>query len=338
MDPIHTHYDNLKVSRDAPLEVIRAAFKILSQKHHPDKNPDGDTALVARRMTLINLAYDTLSDPNKRAQHDRWIQDRERLQAAGMPSSAPEQQKNTSSTKPSRGTAFTVDEDAVFRYAAQAKKPKKTKVWQWAATIVVMIVIGSLLGKVSDQAKPAVTIMPSGRSSTFDPSTAREETPSIPSGLKPFTGELDPQPPVKKRTFDRAPNGERWPASSGYVYGYPVLHIEGYSTIEIDNSGNRNAVFGKLVALDGGPPVPIRHFYISGASTLKLEKVSPGSYDLRFRNLITGNSLKAEPFLLEETETDRGVRYTTMSLTLYTVRNGNAKVTNIDDAEFDLGE
>lgn len=338
MAPIHTHYDNLKVSRDAPLEVIRAAFKTLSQKHHPDKSPDGDTALLARRITLINLAYDTLSDPNKRAQHDRWIQDQERLQAAGMPSSAPEQQKNTASAKPSRGTAFIVNKDAVFRYAAQAKKPKKTKVWQWAATIVAMIVIGSLLGKVSDQAKPPVTGMSSGRPSTFDPSTAKEETPSMPSGFKPFTGVLDPQPPVKKRTFDRAPNGEPWPVLPGYVYGYPVLQAQGYSTIEIDNSGNRNAVFGKLVALDTGNPVPIRHFYISGSNTLKLERVSPGSYDLRFQNLTTGRALKAEPFLLEETETNSGVRYTTMALTLYTVRNGNAKVTNIDDAEFELGE
>nr|WP_318237941.1 DnaJ domain-containing protein [Cupriavidus sp. CV2] len=35
---MHTHYDNLKISRDAPPEIIRATYKVLSQKHHPDRN------------------------------------------------------------------------------------------------------------------------------------------------------------------------------------------------------------------------------------------------------------------------------------------------------------
>lgn len=39
MKKIHTHYDNLKVARIAPPEVIRAAYRTLSQKYHPDKNP-----------------------------------------------------------------------------------------------------------------------------------------------------------------------------------------------------------------------------------------------------------------------------------------------------------
>ena len=44
MAKIHTHYDNLKVSRGAPQEVIRAAYKALSQKYHPDKNPGEEKA------------------------------------------------------------------------------------------------------------------------------------------------------------------------------------------------------------------------------------------------------------------------------------------------------
>ena len=39
MKKIHTHYDNLKVTRDAPTEVIRAAYRALSQQFHPDRNP-----------------------------------------------------------------------------------------------------------------------------------------------------------------------------------------------------------------------------------------------------------------------------------------------------------
>jgi curved DNA-binding protein CbpA len=71
MPHIHTHYDNLKVARDAPPEVIRAAYKTLSQKFHPDRNPDKPTA--TRTFQLINLAYEVLSDPVRRKAHDDWI-------------------------------------------------------------------------------------------------------------------------------------------------------------------------------------------------------------------------------------------------------------------------
>lgn len=71
MARIHTHYDNLKVARDAPPEVIRAAYKTLSQKHHPDRNGNSPDAI--RIIQLINNAYEVLSDPLKRQEHDAWI-------------------------------------------------------------------------------------------------------------------------------------------------------------------------------------------------------------------------------------------------------------------------
>jgi curved DNA-binding protein CbpA len=71
---IHTYYDNLKVTRDAPIEVIRAAYKALAQKFHPDRNPNGDTT---RTMQLINEAWETLSNPELRRKHDTWIREQE---------------------------------------------------------------------------------------------------------------------------------------------------------------------------------------------------------------------------------------------------------------------
>lgn len=70
MERIATHYDNLKVARNAPPEVIRAAYKTLVQKYHPDKNSDPD---APRIMKLLNQAYAILSDPDARAAHDEWI-------------------------------------------------------------------------------------------------------------------------------------------------------------------------------------------------------------------------------------------------------------------------
>lgn len=71
MPRIHTHYDNLKVTRNAPPEVIRAAYKTLCQKFHPDRNPDNENA--GKTFLLVRTAYETLSDPEKRRLHDAWI-------------------------------------------------------------------------------------------------------------------------------------------------------------------------------------------------------------------------------------------------------------------------
>ncbi len=79
MARVHTHYDNLKVVRDAPPELIRAAYKTLSKKYHPDHNPDSLEAI--RIIQLVNSAYDVLSDPTRRQEHDRWIAREEAMSA-----------------------------------------------------------------------------------------------------------------------------------------------------------------------------------------------------------------------------------------------------------------
>ncbi len=67
-----THYDTLKVSRDAPIEVIQAAYRSLARKYHPDHNrsrtPHDEAAMKA-----INAAYEILSDPARRAAYDRHL-------------------------------------------------------------------------------------------------------------------------------------------------------------------------------------------------------------------------------------------------------------------------
>ena len=68
MSAQHTHYDNLKVARNAPPEVIRAAYKSLAQKYHPDKYHDPVEA--ERIIKIINSAYEVLMDPEARAKYD----------------------------------------------------------------------------------------------------------------------------------------------------------------------------------------------------------------------------------------------------------------------------
>jgi curved DNA-binding protein CbpA len=83
---VRTHYDNLKVARDAPSEVIRAAYKSLSQKYHPDRNSGDPNA--SKTMAIINAAYRVLSDPDLRKRHDEWIRKIE-AEAPATPRPAP---------------------------------------------------------------------------------------------------------------------------------------------------------------------------------------------------------------------------------------------------------
>jgi DnaJ-class molecular chaperone len=65
-------YAVLHVANDAPDEVVRAAYRALSQRWHPDRNLEDPTAIG--RMMEINQAYDVLSDTDARAEFDRqWI-------------------------------------------------------------------------------------------------------------------------------------------------------------------------------------------------------------------------------------------------------------------------
>lgn len=58
------HYETLGVSRNASPDEIKKAFRKLAMKHHPDKGGD------EQAFKQINEAYDTLSDPQKKAQYD----------------------------------------------------------------------------------------------------------------------------------------------------------------------------------------------------------------------------------------------------------------------------
>lgn len=68
--PVRNPYDVLGVERSATQEEIKGAFRKLASQHHPDKNPDDESA--HNRFKEINAAYQILSDPDKRAAFDRF--------------------------------------------------------------------------------------------------------------------------------------------------------------------------------------------------------------------------------------------------------------------------
>ena len=61
-------YKVLQVLPTADQEVLRAAFRALAMKYHPDRDP---STRAARRMIELNQAYALVRDSETRAQLDR---------------------------------------------------------------------------------------------------------------------------------------------------------------------------------------------------------------------------------------------------------------------------
>lgn len=64
------YYAVLGIARDAEDVVITAAYKAMVKKYHPDVYT-GSKAEANKKIREINEAYDTLSDPKKRAAYDK---------------------------------------------------------------------------------------------------------------------------------------------------------------------------------------------------------------------------------------------------------------------------
>lgn len=295
MQKTYTHYDNLKVARNAPLEVIRAAYKTLSQKYHPDRNSDNPDA--SRIMAIINASYDVLSDPAKREEHDAWIAEKE---------SAPTEQ-----SKPRHNPL-----------AAQAPQVATTSITFKSVISHVFrhwVIYGIVVAVIWSNFTEKTYSPPSGpKPYTADPPAEIESAPALPAYERPLY----------------APNGEAWPTVAGYVQGYKKLHIYGLSSVTVDNTQNDSDVFVKLVSLEGAEAYPIRQFYIPAYSKFTVNKVNAGSYDVRYRDLNSGGLSRSESFNLEETEIDGGKQFSNYTMTLYKVRNGNMQTYGLSEAEF----
>lgn len=68
----YTHYDTLEVDEDASQEIIGSAYQYLCHKWHPKRHPD-DHEKAEKKLAGLSRAYRVISQPDKRAEYDRWL-------------------------------------------------------------------------------------------------------------------------------------------------------------------------------------------------------------------------------------------------------------------------
>lgn len=73
------YYKVLGVSKTASQDDIRAAYRKLARKHHPDLNPNDKEA--NKKFQQINEANEVLSDPEKRKKYDQYGKDWQHAEA-----------------------------------------------------------------------------------------------------------------------------------------------------------------------------------------------------------------------------------------------------------------
>jgi len=119
-----THYDTLEISPKASADVVRAAYRSLIQRFHPDRNPGDDGA--TERAVAITRAYEVLSDAAARGAYDEQL----RVAAEG----------------PMRSPASRTAGRAPLRSSRRAHPRGMRVSWHWTALAAVVVAGGLWVG------------------------------------------------------------------------------------------------------------------------------------------------------------------------------------------------
>lgn len=308
MPHLKNHYENLKVDRHAPLAVIRAAYKALCQLEHPDRNPSPD---AEHRMALINASYAVLSNPTRRAEHDKWIAEHEKHAAPppAFTSHTHHQPQPETETPPAKLTAADYGD---LLLELMYKHPLPSFLFFLLAIAVVSVLILSLSEKTPiDNIVTIPTITRAAPQETHAGVASAAQTRHTPPApqKKPAVSAINARPAT-------APNGSPWPMTSGPISGYPVRAEDGLSTITIDNISSSDPLYLKLVQMPNERVV--RQIFVAENSLYTIPNIEAGQYVIRYKKLGSPATYETENLLLQQSEDGYTTKFSKLTVELKT--------------------
>jgi hypothetical protein len=268
---MHTHYDNLKVARNAPVSVIKAAYRALSQQYHPDKNTHPD---AARIMRVLNDAWAILGDEAARAAYDRRVAAEEKLEKSNSSTShrrqedSPQRDRAEEERRAREESARSQQAEAAARrreeaarkaadtsHAKQARQKREADPFvAWGvracavAAVVGLVAIGAIVVNHSDKPQSRVTVEQfSGTPDTSvrAPTYNNGLTEARQSGVTPRNSFARPSPVNEKWLHAMSQEGVNFLAAGGWAQTGKILrpakfHCSslGWVVVQVDHSDN----------------------------------------------------------------------------------------------------
>lgn len=309
---MRNHYDNLKVSQDAPIEVIQAAYRTLAKKYHPDLNPDNPDA--EHIMQIINSAYEVLSDPLLRQEHDSWIA-KQNLKNIVEKNKKEESSRDVNNENPLQ--------KSVIPHSQPSHTLKRLKLvwivmWVFISWFIKRATIISLLVFLY-----YFFIRNTNINNMTQSNTSPINTPKNSSIIKNFCA------PTMKTFTD----GSTWPANP------KILSVretkKGLSSLSLDNSQNKQNLLIKVSSLTDRFTTGFAwELFIPAGQQLVLKGMPKGEYVVKIKDTESGCAQISQIISMTEIRTPQGIEYSDNSLTFYPVINGNTHLDSLPNSQF----
>ncbi|MCW3103314.1 MAG: integrase [Bacteroidetes bacterium] len=253
------YYIVLGVPNTASFEEIKAAYRELAKKFHPDKNPGNKAA--EDFFKEVQQAYAVLSNPEKRKKFDlKFSYGTTRPEAST---------KKASYTPPYSGNAYQyAQQQAQYRQQQHARpnpqpkpkaKPDKSENHYILISVgIALVLLYFIISYSSSKPQPSGKLSPKDSAMlyrTFTEPAEREESVKIDEPISTF--------------------------ESPYTtyFGEERYDTDSKNSISISNSGNSEAV---VCLVDSkAPHRTLRNQYIPLGGTFKMNNIPDGSYFLR---------------------------------------------------------
>lgn len=297
-----THYETLRVDTAVSAEELKSAYRVLSRRYHPDRHPRHADA-AARLMSSINVAYDVLSDPDRRMRYDREI---------GLPSPrAPVRvvvrtrrghYRNPAARGTEAGAAFIAAGAPPTNPSAQRRARAVRRLMALSVSsclLGVLIIAWVLLAPAEMPDAPDLARIIDARDRRAAAEGSPRETPRAAEAAdRPAA---DGHGSVHIRPLE-SPMGLAWPSVSGELPGYARNFATGELGLLLDNRLGPSDVFAKVYRVNDDGLVPGRHAFVRARDRLRLEGLPPGEYEVHYLSLDTGQTLRSVPLLLVAAE------------------------------------